>query len=84
MSILIIVRLISVRISFGWFVLEEEPSVKAGLMIDYHDQHLQYMESVIRADDDDNDDDDKGDKAGDQNLEHLKSVLEAGRWWHKT
>ena len=78
------------RISFGWFVFEEEPSVKAGLMIDYHDQYLQYMESVIRADDDDDDDeggdndDDKGDEDGDQNLEHLKSVLEAGRWRHKT
>ena len=59
-------------------------------LIDYHDQYLQYMESVIRADDDDDDDeggdndDDKGDEDGDQNLEHLKSVLKAGRWWHKT
>ena len=59
-------------------------SVKPDLTTDYHDQ---YLESVISADEDDdggeNDDDDEDD-AGDQNLKHLQSVLEAWRWWHKT
>ena len=47
----------------------------------------QYLESVISADEDDDggeNDDDDDDDAGDQNLKHLQSVLEAWRWWHKT
>ena len=78
------------------------------IVIDWHDQYLQRMESVIKADnnddgnvdydddgdggddnddnddDNDNDDDDDDDNNKNQNLEHLKSVLEAGRWRHKT
>ena len=64
------------------------------IVIDWHDQYLQRMESVIKADDNDDgnvDQDDDGDGGDDnddnnknQNLEHLKSVLEAGRWRHKT